>query len=105
MPDLPGNENEQGKSVTYRVNAPPGVTNENLVGLTLVNGMNGNKPGWFVHSVEITGFTPAGSDFCIVRMLDLNRWLDTGEHKLPDDGPARPLLMRTPIRHTKDCGE
>ncbi len=103
LPDLKGNENEKNSTANYEIPSPrPDITTDSLVGLTLVNGMNGNDPGWFVDTVSIKGYTAANIEYCVVDAGSpgQDRWLDTKEKA----GPAAPLTMRSPIVHTKNCG-
>lgn len=93
-----GGDDERGKSTRCSIDAPPGVTLDNLVGLTLVNGMNGDRPGWHVAEVTIKGYTEQGSEYWVVQSQRLDRWLDTKEPA----GPAAALELFTPARQFKD---
>ena len=92
LPDLPGNENERGESTVYTIDAPRrDMTPEKLCAFTLINGMNGNAPGWHVDRVSIEGADSNGKNWLLVDH-ELRRWLDTKEVS----GPAAPLNLLTP---------
>ena len=78
LPDQPGNDNVQGQSTSYKfaIHLPEDL--EQIVSLSLVNGMNKEHPGWHVESVNIEAVTDDNSSWKLCA-VQLGRWLDTKE--------------------------
>ena len=87
-----GNANQKGKTTTYNMPTPIGNNLQFLSSVVLINGMNGDSPGWHVENVKIVVEDTKGEKWTILDNR-VNRWLDTKEKV----GPALGLSFRLPL--------
>jgi len=87
---------EVGRLDVYTVLLPDGPDLEELAGVVLVNGMNGQSPGWRVLWVKVDGVDSEGRSWRFVDTI-VEKWLDVRE------GGA-PLVALPVLRPPEDMG-
>jgi len=85
---------EKGRTDTYSVNLPPGckideVEMDRIAAITVINGMNRDRPGWHIASLEIKGYASDGHSYLLASGA-VGRWLDAAS----GEGPALPVALR-----------
>lgn len=89
---------EKGQTSTVGVSIPEsarlyGVPLGALGTFMLINGMNGDRPGWHVRAVHIFGYADDGHTY-LLSDTTVDRWLDTKENS----GPAVVIPVKSPPR-------
>lgn len=77
VPDEPGNDHEKNRSTPHRLALGSfDLDSHSIKGMFVVNGMNGDSPGWFLEKVSMFGRDVNGKCWQYTNK-SLSRWLDT----------------------------
>ena len=95
LPDLPGDDNEKGETELYAFEILDNIQLRDIAAILLINGMDGDAPGWHVKRVKMAVRDSAGQQWLIINS-NINTWLDTKE----PNGPVEPLPIE--VKSTKE---
>ena len=89
---------EKGRTDTYAVTIPQGckideINLQDIAAITIVNGMNRDKPGWHVASLDIKAYASDGRSYMLAGG-PVGRWLDAAS----GEGPALPVSLKVPFQ-------